>query len=75
MRDPSAARRHEASAWATEYVVFDDPQLYPEVEDAAVWEALQALSGADLPATDREFLHGAEDFAAWREDLACPPGV
>ena len=61
--------RAAAAAWAAEYIAFDDPQVYPEVEDPAVWAALTALSGADLPTTDRAYLHGRADFEQWLGEL------
>lgn len=65
--------REEVSAWATEYIVFDDPAIYPEVEDEAVWEALEALTGANLISTDRPYLYGAEDFQNWLDELISSP--
>ena len=67
--DPSSATRATVADWAAEYLRFDDPQLYPDVSDPVVWDALVALSGADLPSTDRPFLHEAPDFASWRAAL------
>ena len=40
-----------------------------DVDDKGVWEALVALSGADLPTSDRPYLHGEADFCAWLERL------
>ena len=71
--DPSPAMRAAIADWATEYLVFHDPALYPDVTDAAVQDALVALSGADLPSTDRPFLHGPQDVAAWRAALEGAP--
>ena len=67
IRDPAA---REASAdWATEFIVFDDPQIYPPVEDPMVSEMLQRLSAVDLPSTDRRYLYEEADFVAWLEDV------
>ena len=63
------SQRHEVATWASEFIVYDDPQLYPEVTDPVVWEALLRLAGADLPSTDREFLHEAVDFEVWLSDI------
>lgn len=59
----------EVADWAMEFIICDDPQLYPEIADAAVWRALTALSGADLPTTDREYLHDENDFRSWLGEL------
>ena len=56
--------RREASDWATQFV-----QAGASTDDRATWRALVALSGADLPSTDREFLHGEADFCIWLEAL------
>ena len=63
--DSSPSARDKASEWASEFVVFDDPAVYPVVDDPVVWEAIVKLSGVDLPTTDREFLLGPEDFREW----------
>ena len=41
--------------------------------DVATWEAIKAIGGADLPTTDREYLHGVEDFMRWRQALRDAP--
>jgi len=56
--------REQASSWATHFVSQD-----ADVEDSGVWDALVALSGADLPSTDRPYLHGEADFCVWLEQL------
>lgn len=56
--------RREAADWASRYVTND-----AEVADRGVWRALVALSGADLPTSDRQFLHGEADFCVWLETL------
>jgi hypothetical protein len=53
--------REEVADWALQWVRLPDP----EVQDRAVWRALVALSGADLPTTDRDYLHGEVDFRDW----------
>jgi hypothetical protein len=60
--------RQEVSAWALRWVDARDPGDI----DPPVWRALQELAGADLPDWDREYLHGPEDFAAWRDALDEP---
>ncbi len=57
-------QRSEAAAWADTFVAGD-----ADVHDPALWRALIALSGADMPSTDREFLHGEADFCVWLETL------
>jgi hypothetical protein len=56
-----------------EYIVYDNPQIYPQVEDLVVWDALIALSGADLPSTDRQYLYEIEDFQQWLDVLNSAP--
>jgi len=70
-----ATSRLEAANWAMEYFAYDDPQVYPRVRDPAVREALAALSGADIPTTDRPFLYGPDDFRAWRAQLLAAPSA
>ncbi len=53
--------------WAMEYLLFDDPQIYPEVTDATVWEALLLMSGAGGLTGPSTYLHGSDDFQAWAE--------
>ena len=67
IRDPST--RAITADWASEYIVFDAPQIYPPVDDPIVLEMLQRLSMADGPSTDRRYLYGEEDFVAWLEEL------
>lgn len=52
--------REDAAFWAGELVRTD-----ATVETAAVWNALVAMSGADLISTDRPYLHGPADFQEW----------
>ena len=59
--------RVEVSDWATKWVVEDDPNA--EISDEGVWEALESLSGADLPTTDRPYLFEVEDFKIWLAEL------
>lgn len=40
-----------------------------EVDDLRILRALESIASADLPTTDREFLYGREDFAAWLEEI------
>jgi hypothetical protein len=61
--------REEVSEWASEYIVYDDPQIYPEVENPVVWDAICKLSGADSISTDRLYLHGPEDFRIWLDEI------
>ena len=55
----------EASNWATEYVLFDDPQIYPEIKDQLVWETICKLSGSDLQISKGTYLHSVGDFESW----------
>jgi hypothetical protein len=56
--------REEASSWASQFLSGD-----AEVNDQPLWDALVALSGADLPSTDRAYLHSEVDFCVWLERL------
>jgi len=56
--------REQASEWASPWVFGD-----PNIEDKAVRDALDALAGADSPTTDRQYLFGQADFAAWLDDF------
>jgi hypothetical protein len=56
--------REQASEWASPWVIGD-----PNIEDKAVRDALDALAGADSPTTDRQYLFGQADFAAWLDDF------
>lgn len=56
--------REEAAQWANRYIEAD-----ATMDDQATWRALVSLAGADLPTTDREFLHGEADFCIWLETL------
>ena len=56
--------REEASSWASQFLSSDT-----EVKDAPLWNALVALSGADLPSTDRAYLHSEVDFCVWLAQL------
>jgi hypothetical protein len=59
----------EAAEWAIEYMIFENPQIYPEVRDKLVWEAIKLLAGADLKDSPGLYLHGPEDFQAWANHL------
>jgi hypothetical protein len=53
--------REEASALAHPWVVDRDR----EIDDLVISRALDLLLGADMPTTDRPYLHGPEDFQDW----------
>ena len=61
--------RGEVAEWASEFFNYDDPEIYPPVDDPVVWRALTQLSGADLQTSPSDFLHGQEDFRAWLLEL------
>lgn len=56
--------RADAASWASAYI--DKDAL---IRDKGVREAVVSLSGADLPTTDRQYLHGEADFCIWLEQL------
>ena len=37
--------------------------------DWSLWTAIDAIAMADLSTTDRPYLYGPQDFAAWLEEL------
>ena len=53
--------REQVADWASRWVFADDP----EVGDSVVWDALEALSGADLRTDPNSYLHTEPDFHAW----------
>ena len=61
----------EASAWAHPWVTERDGPI--EVSDAAAWDAICAIGGADLPSSDRNHLYGVDDFREWRSELDAAP--
>jgi hypothetical protein len=50
-----------------------EPGVEVEVNDLAVWEALADMSAADMITTDRPYLYGETDFAAWADELRNAP--
>jgi hypothetical protein len=66
LADDPAADACEAADWALEVMDGDDPLLAQE----AVWQALDALGGADLMSGPGTPLHGPEDFRAWLRDFS-----
>jgi hypothetical protein len=67
--DSSASARDSVAAWASEYLLFDNPQVYPRIDDQDVWEALANLAAANMISTDRPYLYGTGDFTAWLREL------
>jgi hypothetical protein len=57
--------RQEAADWASRWVGLADP---PDM-DATISEALDALSGADMPTTNRPYLYNESDFRHWLKEL------
>ena len=53
--------RAQASDWATPWIT----EEAGFVEDEAVWEALDWLSGADMETAPDVYLYGPEDFCQW----------
>src|SRR5688572_21609310 len=37
IQNPSSETRDAVADWANEYVMFDDPEVYPAVSDPVVW--------------------------------------
>ena len=59
------SRRDQAEDWAAEFVIYDDPQLYPEIDDPMVWDAIKAMAGCATLIAPDDYLYGAEDLRAW----------
>ncbi|UNZ21743.1 DNA-binding protein [Streptomyces sp. 891-h] len=55
----------EVSTWALEIMESDSPEL----DDEAVWTALDQLSGADLLMSPDTPLHGKKQFEEWLEEF------
>ena len=65
--------REAAAEWAGEYVVFDDPELYPVIEDRVVWQALKDLSAADKRMGESQYRYDGRDFKEWARRLSSAP--
>jgi hypothetical protein len=61
----------EASDWAMEQVA--EYERTHDVEDQewdeAVWTIVNHLDGVDMKISDTEYLHGANNFQAWLNEL------
>lgn len=57
--------RREASAWARQWVVADNPNI----DDDIAWRALERLGAADLRGGETEFLYHDIDFHAWLDEV------
>lgn len=57
--------REKVANWAALWVRQEDPQI----EDAAVWQALKRLTGSDLRSSRTTYLHTEADFLSWLKDL------
>lgn len=57
--------REEVADWAAQWVRMDEPPI----DDPRVWAAIEKLSGADMPSTDRRYLYDENDFNAWLKEL------
>lgn len=62
----AGADRAEISNWAERYMLDNDDE---RVTDSEAWEVLQAMTGADAPTTDRDYLYDPVDFEAWLAHL------
>ena len=56
--------REAASDWARPWIT-----RLERISDPKVREAITCLCGADMPTTDRPYLHGQLDFEHWLRDL------
>jgi len=53
-----------ASNWASGWLPRSD-----DIDDLKVLRAIEAIGGADLPSTDRQYLYGRIDFEKWLDEL------
>ncbi|HVK07025.1 MAG TPA: hypothetical protein VM490_26390 [Armatimonadaceae bacterium] len=67
--DGEGAARSDASAWAREWILEDDP----DTRDRAVWRALVRLVGVTLRHDDGTFADGPETVREWLNDLESAP--
>jgi hypothetical protein len=58
--------RDEIGTWAEREMLANDDV---RVTDDAAWDVLVAMTGADTPTIDREYLYGPVDFEAWLNEL------
>ncbi|TCO50668.1 hypothetical protein [Actinocrispum wychmicini] len=58
----AGADRAEIASWAEQYMLDGEDE---RVTDDEAWDVLQAMTGADAPTTDRDYLYGPVDFEAW----------
>ena len=56
------ADRAATTDWAETYIAVHNDA---SVTDGEAWEVLEALTAADAPTADREYLYGPDDFRAW----------
>ena len=57
--------REDANDWAAEYIHYDYPQIYPEVEDPLVSEGIGFICGINLLVEPNVYLHSHEDIQEW----------
>lgn len=57
--------RSEVATWALQLI--EDESLC--LSDRQIVRALKRLGAVDLPAPDRDYLYGREDFAEWQAEL------
>ena len=59
----------EVSEWASEYILYEDPQIYPPVEDMIVWNAIVNLYGSDAKLDPDTYLHRKENIKQWLKNF------
>jgi hypothetical protein len=57
--------RDEVAGWASQWVSAREPG----VDDPAVWNALKALSAADMISLNRPYLYNEIDFKVWLKEI------
>ena len=67
--EDSTEARSDASAWAQEWILEEDP----DTRDRAVWRALVRLVGVTLPLPDGGYADGPETVREWLDDLESAP--
>lgn len=57
--------KEQAADWAVRWVIADNP----DVEDEAIWAALNALASADSKIEPEVYFYSEECFRQWLEDF------
>ena len=61
--------REACADWALEYILFENPQIYPEAPHPEPFNSLRLLMGIDSLTAPGEYLYGEVDLRAWLQDM------